>query len=49
MSKHYDPKLPIEVLFDLIKEGMEVAEAASCTHKKNLIVQKAYLIIPQTG
>ena len=29
MRKHYDPTLPIEVLFDQIKEGMEVAEATS--------------------
>ena len=47
MSKHYDPKLPIEVLFDLIKEGMEVAEAASCTHKKNIIVQNYTYSFPK--
>ena len=34
MSKHYDPTLPIEVLFYKIEEGMEVAEAASCLYKK---------------
>ena len=49
MSEHYDPMLPIEVLFYQIEEGMEVVEAASCPYKKNQIVQKAYLLILQTG
>ena len=49
MSEHYDSTLPIEVLFDKIEEGMEVAEAASCPYNKNQIVQKAYLLILQKG
>ena len=49
MSKHYDSTLPIEVLFDKIEEGMEVAEAASFSYNKNQILQKSYLLIIQTG
>ena len=49
MSESYYPKLSIEVLFDKIEEGMEVAEAESSLYNKNLIVKKAYLLILQTG
>ena len=49
MSEPYDPTLPIEILFDQIEEGMEVAEAASCPYNTNQIVQKAYLLLLQTG
>ena len=41
MSKHYDSTLPIEVMFDKIEEGMEVAEAASFSYNKNQILQKS--------
>ena len=49
MSKNYDPTLPIKVLFDKIEEGTEVAKAASCPYNKNQILEKAYLLILQTG
>ena len=49
MSKHYDPKLMIKVMSDQIEESVEVVEGASCLYNKNKIVQKAYLLIIQTG
>ena len=49
MIKHYDQTLPIEVMFDQIEEGIEVVESASCPYNKNQILQKAYLLILQTG
>ena len=49
MRDYYDATLPIEVLFDQIVEGMEVAEAGRCLCNKNKIVQKSYFFIIQTG
>ena len=48
MIKHYDPTLPIEVLFDQIEEGMEVAKSESFPYNKNRIVKKSYLLVIQT-
>ena len=45
MSEHYDPTIPIEVLFDQIEEGIEVAEAAIYPYNKNKMLQKSYLLI----